>query len=59
MKITIEPTGENSDHPTITIAMNSDHLNISEVVYELIVPALVGWGFHTDSIRDHIPNPNE
>ena len=54
MKITIEPTEEDSDHPTVTISMSSDHLDITEVLDELVVPALVSWGFHPASVADKL-----
>jgi len=54
MKITIEPTEKDREHPKVTIALESDHLNLSEVVDELLVPALVGWGFPMTKIRENL-----
>ena len=54
MKITLEPTEKDREHPTVTIAFDSDHLNLSEVVDELLIPALVCWGFPMTTIRENL-----
>jgi len=54
MKITLEPTGSDKIHPTVSISVESDHLAIEHVIEKIIVPALMGWGFDITNIREQL-----
>lgn len=52
MKITIEPTEHDSGYPTVTISVQGDDLMLDNAINELIVPALLAWGYHQKSIDE-------
>lgn len=58
MKITIEPTEDQkystSQMPTVTIAIPGDHHDIPSVIVDLVIPALLAWGFKKSSIDEYI-----
>lgn len=51
MKIILE---QPSYKTIITIEVDGDDLNVDEVVQQLIRPALLGAGFHPDSVNSVI-----
>lgn len=53
MRITIEPTEKNQlGSKTVSICSDTDMLNIHTVVDDLIIPALVGFGFDRDVVEE-------
>jgi len=59
MKITLQPsadqTNEAHPHATVTIEIPGDCLTLGHVVDNLLRPALLAWGFHPDTIEEHLP----
>lgn len=56
MKITIEPTNENLGRaPKVSLELPSDDTVVEDAI-ELVVGALVAYGYHPDSIKEYIPN---
>lgn len=58
MKLTLEPTNPKAPgqarHPQVTIEVESDDLGISEVVEDVVIPALTAWGFHPETIEKYL-----
>lgn len=58
MKITIEPTTDQSNWPAkhccISVTHPSDDLCMFEVIEDLIRPALLAWGFHPKTVAEHL-----
>lgn len=59
MKITIAPTELDNkisqfQHPTVTIEIHGDDHSLSELIDTLIRPALLGWGFHADTVDQYL-----
>jgi hypothetical protein len=52
MKIILKPSDPAARHapPIISISVAGDHFTVPDVLEKIIVPALVAWGFHPDSI---------
>lgn len=53
MKITIEPTKDNR-YPTSSISITRDDLTISELLEELVIPAIISVGFSEKTVREYI-----
>jgi hypothetical protein len=55
MKITIQPShpqdGERDKFATVSIEISDDHLTLTEVIEEMIKPALIAWGFNSDNVE--------
>jgi len=62
MKITIQPTGRYNpngiNNCTVTVELPDDDLNITDVINELIKPALVAWGFNSMTVNDALNLPD-
>jgi len=58
MKITIQPTapqeGKRHPYPTVSIEMPGDDAPLTEVMGNLIRPALIVWGFDATLIEEYI-----
>jgi len=57
MRITIEPTGERTSgfegyHPSVSIEVNGDSLNVFDLVEVLIKPAIMAMGYSQECIED-------
>lgn len=52
MKITLQPTASPGPHrnPTVTLATEYDYHTVEEVFEQLIIPALLAWGFTEETI---------
>jgi hypothetical protein len=60
MRIILEPTGDYSnsilrrDHsPKVSIEYPDDDMDLNAVINDLVIPALVGWGFHCGLVNDY------
>lgn len=51
MKITLEPTTPNSNHPKVTIEVPGEDYQINSVIDDLIKPLLIAWGFHPETVN--------
>jgi hypothetical protein len=59
MKITLQPTEQprqnpESTNPTVSIDLPFDDMDITQVIEELIRPALLGWGFLEETVDAHL-----
>lgn len=57
MKITLQPTAPPSTkhrNPTVVIETDNDGHDIHEVFEEVIVPALLAWGFLKETIDSYL-----
>jgi hypothetical protein len=60
MKLTIEPTNQHNHLPVneqprrISIEIETDDLNIDDLIDNLIIPALKAMEYHENSISDRI-----
>jgi len=66
MKITLEPHNDcklvrnTSPYSTISVSVPADDLSITEFFEELIIPALLAWGFERSTIDEWLNNqPNK
>jgi hypothetical protein len=64
MRIIFEPTGDYSnsilrrDHsPKVSIEYPDDDMDLNAVINDLVIPALIGWGFHPGSVMEAL-NPD-
>ena len=61
MRITIEPTEDQSSHPfdcrqqSCTVISDGDPVYLGDVI-ELVKCALKGYGFCEENVNDHIPD---
>ena len=58
MKITIQPTlppGTKHRNPTVVVETDNDDHDIHEVFEEVVVPALLAWGFSQEVIDSCLP----
>jgi hypothetical protein len=58
MKITIQPTEldiiTNYPHPTVSVEIPGDDLTMDQMISDLIIPALLAYGFNMDTIKKYI-----
>lgn len=59
MKITIEPTGNPENYPTVSVSVDGNGMNIDRVIAELIRPALLAWGYQPDTVREAFEMPED
>ncbi len=54
MKIILKPSDPAAHFapPIVSISAASDHFNAADVLENIIVPALVAWGFHPDAVYE-------
>ena len=52
MKITIEPTGNKSDYPKITLESEENLLDLDDCLIQLVLPALHCIGYDTSRLED-------
>lgn len=53
MKLTLQPTRYNSQ-PKVSLELDNDDLTLPQVVRDLIIPALLAWGYQPETIDQYI-----
>jgi hypothetical protein len=61
MKLTLEPTGPPGPHRhlKVTVETNHDDHTIDEVIDNVVVPALLAWGFTQKTIDNYLDDETD